>query len=42
MLVGFILVFSMGHFYAGALVLLLIFGIFREVVQIKRRYEKEN
>lgn len=40
MLVGFITVFSMGHFYAGLLVLALIFGMFREVVTIKRRYEK--
>lgn len=42
MLVGFATVFSMGHLYAGILVLFLIFGMFREVVQIKRRYEKEN
>lgn len=38
MLVGFVIVFSMGHFYAGLLVLLLVFGMFREVIKIKRRY----
>lgn len=40
MLVGFVVVLSMGHFYVSLLVLYLIFSMFREVSAIKRRYEK--
>jgi phosphatidate cytidylyltransferase len=42
MLVGFVLVLSLGHFYVSLLVLFLIFKMYQEVSAIKRYYEKEN
>lgn len=42
MLVGFITILSMGHFYAGLLSLSIVIGMFNEVSKIKRHYEKEN
>lgn len=40
MLVGYILIISMGHFYVGLLICGLVFGIYKEVNSIKRREDK--
>jgi len=42
MLLGFILVIAAGHFYVALIVLLLNIGIFKEIISLKRNYEKEN
>lgn len=42
MLVGFITILSLGHFYTGIFIFCLLVGMFKEVSRIKRHYEKEN
>ena len=42
MLFGYIFIISMGHFYVGLLILALIFGIYKEITNIKRREDKED
>jgi phosphatidate cytidylyltransferase len=42
MLLLFILIIFAGHFYVVCIVLLLNIGIFKEIISLKRNYEKEN
>ncbi|KAM3134400.1 hypothetical protein pb186bvf_013513 [Paramecium bursaria] len=42
MILGFILVLWLGHFYVAILILLINFGIFKEILTLKRDYEREN
>ena len=42
MLLLFILFFSAGHLYASLLVFLVSVGIFRELIKIKRRQERDR
>lgn len=42
MLSGFIFINSMGHFYCSLLVLGLTIGMFREILRIKRRVDKDT
>lgn len=42
MLLGYIFIISLGHFYVGLLICALVFGIYKEINSIKRREDKEN
>lgn len=41
MILGFIFIIWLGHFYLSILILLVNLGIFKEITNLKRNYEKE-
>ena len=42
MISGFLLIITMGHVYCGLLVLSLAFFMYKEIIALKRREEKER
>lgn len=41
MLVAFVFIMTLGHFYIACFILLMNVGIFNEILSLKRDYEKE-
>jgi CDP-diglyceride synthetase len=42
MLSGFIMIVTMGHVYCAILVLALIFFMYKEIISLKRKEEKDR